>query len=1101
MPIRWVPPGAMRSARLCALLLLACAVSVLGAAPPGIGQVSFQRIAIPDEVPAHLVSALAQDRDGFLWIGTQGGLVRYDGYQFRVYKSSPGDPRTLSGSYVRTLFAAADGRLWVGTFSSGLSVYDPATETFVRYQHDPQRPGSLAHDRVEAVTADRSGRIWIATYEGLDRLDPKTGRIDHFRHAAGDPRSLADDQVRGLLVDRAGQVWVGSRDGLQVWHGEGRGFERQASERGTPGTLGSLAGQFVSKLYEDREGRIWIGTTEQGAAVLDPRTGRLTRLLPRPGAASGLSHFWVYGFAEVAPGELWIATFGGGIDVVDPVSMKVTLRLRHDPTLENTVGGDRIGALLSDRSGIVWAGTWGHGLARHDPAARAFQTIRYSPGHPEGLSHAEAVRALQMRDGSIWVGTNGSGIDILDGAGRRLGGHRPDPANPGALADGSVTCLAQARDGTIWVATLNGVLHRLRPGVGRFERLSTADGLPGGPIRALTFGPDGALWAGAAEGLARIDPRTAKIVAFRHRPGDPATLSGTAVEALAWGADGTLWVGTESGLNAFDPERGTAVRILAEPGRRDGLPASWIPDLMVASDGRLWVATPAGACILKSWDGRTARFEPVAPHLGRPAAPVDALIEDAQGQVWLGPRLRVDPRSWRSQELGPADGCEFRNFFLASRSRTASGALLFGSPEGLLVVRPERLSAWTYAPPVVATALRVDGRERPGAARLDRLTLAPRERGFRLDFAALDFTAPGKNLYRYRLDGFDVGWLRLDASQRSLAYTSLPPGAYTLRVQGTNRAGSWSTHEIRLPLTVLPAFYQTAGFRAGMALLVLALAYGGVRLRVRRLEARGRELERLVEVRTLSLAEKNRELERAYVQIEDASLTDALTGLRNRRFLEQGIESDLALAVRRHEEGAAAEGGADLLFLLLDLDHFKSVNDVHGHAAGDAVLTQTAALLRSTFRAADYLVRWGGEEFLVVVRFCDRRDGPDLAEKIRAAMEGHDFRLADGTALKRTCSIGFAAYPFSPVRQREIGWEKIVDVADLGLYAAKRSGRNGWVGIDVGDVGDVGQPNGGGEIADPEETLRRFREDPGASVAKREVRVRAPRGRGELRWE
>jgi diguanylate cyclase (GGDEF)-like protein len=1088
-----------------AVLPLALALAFAAAAPAAAAEpaalderVGFTAVAVPEDVPAHLCTALAQDRTGFLWIGTQGGLVRYDGYRFRVYRGDPADPHALGGSYVRSLLAAADGRLWVGTFASGLAVYDPATDAFTRYRHDPADPRSLAHDRVEGLAEDRAGRLWIATYEGLDRLDPRTGRLAHFRHRAGDARSLASDRVRGVLVDRGGRLWVGSEDGLQLWSGDdAAGFARVASD---PAVAGSLAGKFVSKLFEDARGQIWIGTTADGAAVLDPRTGILHRFAPGPG---GLSHFWVYAIAQPLPGEIWIATFGGGIDIVDPASLAIVGRLRQDPALETTLGSDRVGALLRDRSGLIWVGTWGRGLMRHDPAARAFRALRYTPNRPGGLSHPEVVRALARRDGTIWAGTNGNGVDVLTADGRRIGGFRPDRRDAGALADGSVTCLAEAADGTVWIATLDGTLHRLRPGARRFERLTAADGLPGGPIRALTFAPDGVLWAGAAEGLARIDPRLpprgSRVVAFHHRQGDPTSLSGIAVEAIAFGRDGTLWVGTDSGLDTFDPLRGVATRVPFAAGRGDGLAAGWVPDLLVARDGRLWVGTGGGACVLTAWNGRAARCEPVAPRLGRAAEPVEALIEDRQGYVWIGPRLRVDPRRWTAQEFGPADGCAFHDFFIASRTRTADGTLLFGSPEGLLAVQPERIAPWTYQPPLVVTSLRVDGVERRGEAALRHLVLAPGERGFRVEFAALDFTAPARNAYRYRLQGFDDRWLAAGAAERSLAYTSLPPGDYALRIQGTNRAGRWSAHEIRLPVTVRPAFYQTRAFAVLAALALAALAYGAYRLRVRRLEARGRALERLVGERTVSLAAANRDLAAAYARIEQASLTDPLTQLRNRRFLEQGIAADLELAVRRHEDGEGAAADGSLIFLLLDLDHFKSVNDTHGHAAGDAVLVQTAELLLAACRASDHVVRWGGEEFLVVARFGDRRDAPALAEKLRAAIAGHPFRLADGTVLRRTGSLGFASFPFAPRLPRAVGWQEVVAVADLGLYAAKHSGRDAWVGIEAGS--GAGSGTGTGTGTDPQAILRRFRADPAATVAAQEVWVQVADGAApRLRW-
>lgn len=919
---------------------------------------SFQRVPIPENVPAEMVTALAQDRAGFLWVGTQSGVVRWDGLHFKVHPPPPGT------SYVRTLLSTQDGRVWAGTFSGGIVVYDANRGIVDRYTSE------LAHLRVEGLAEDRGGNIWVATQEGLDRIDPKMRRVEHF---------LGGQRIRGLLVDRAGTLWIGTRDGLQMRQGDA--FARVAPE---------LAGQFVSKLVQDDRGRIWIGTTEHGTAVLDGST--LRRI-------EGQSHFWTYGMTQVSPREMWLATFGGGIDVVDMESLAIVDRLRHDPALPNTIGGDRIGALLRDRSGVVWVGTWGQGLARHDPAARAFRTVRHSPQRAEGLSHPAAVRAMQMQDGTIWVGTNGKGIDILDERYRRIGGH--------ALGDASVTCLAQATDGTIYVATLAGELHRLRSGASAFE---TVSGLPGGQIRAMTFGPGGELWAGGSEGLTRIDGQDVKT--YRHDRNDPSTLSGHAVEAIAFDGAGTMWVGTDNGLNAFDPRRGTATRVTA------GLPNPWVPDLMVDRGGRLWVATQGGAVILNAWDGRNAELESVARNIGREPEPVEALIEDAHGNVWLGPRLRVTPERWLARDFGPADGCELRSFFIASRARTKDGALLFGSPDGLLVVQPREVRAWTYEPPVVATALRIDGKERALPAALE---LAPGERGFRLDVAALDFTAPERNQYRYRLGGFDRDWTSTDASRRSVTYTNLAPGSYTLRVQATNRAGVWSRHELRIPVTVLPAFWQTTWFRALVALAALALAYALYRLRVRRLKERERQLERLVRERTLELAV-------AYERIEQASLTDPLTQLGNRRFLEQTLTADAEMASRR---------GEDLVFLLVDLDHFKSVNDTHGHAAGDAVLVQTAGVLRAVFRASDHLVRWGGEEFLVVARFVDRERGPELAEKLRAAVEAHEFALPDGTLLRRTCSIGVAAYPSS-----QHTWEQVVDLADHALYEAKRSGRN-----------------------------------------------------------
>jgi ligand-binding sensor domain-containing protein len=733
-----------RSLLLC--LTLGAVAATASASRPGL--ISFRRISIPEDSPAHLTSALAQDRDGFLWIGTQGGLVRYDGYRFR----------TLTSGYVRTLLAARDGTIWIGTFSDGLAALDPKSGRVTRY----------TADRVEGLAEDARGRIWIAASEGLARLDH--GRIEQITH----------EQTRGLLIDRRGNLWTGTRAGLQ------RNFRQVA-----------LAGEYVTKIYEDARGRIWIGTAEHGAAVLDPATGALRRFLP-----GELSHFWAYGFAETGD-EVWIATFGGGIDVVDANSLQIIDRLKHDATLDSTLPADRVGAILRDRSGVIWAGTWGDGIARHDPSTRAFRALRYSPAIADGLTHPSVVRAMEMRDGRIWAGTNGNRIDVFD---REL--HRVD--HIGNLADGAVTCLAQAPNGDVWVATLDGTLQRMTDS----RRFTTRDGLPGGPIRTIAFTNDGAVWAGSAFGMARIDAAS-RVTAYGEK--------GTAIEAIAVAPDGTLWVGTDHGLNHFDPATGRTQSI-------GGLPDRWVPDLAFDRKGRLWIGTHGGAVVLEN-----GRLINVAQKIHRAPFPAEELIEDASGRMWIGPRLRVDADHWTAQAFGPADGSAFPNIFIASRAATRDGRLLFGSPQGLLVVDPAKIRPWTYAPPVVATFASL------------------RDRSLRVEFAALDLSAPERIVYRYELEGHDRAWTVVDANQRSLMYASLPAGNYTLRVAATNRDGVWSPHELRLPVSVPPLFYETWWFRAGAALLIAALIYIAYRLRVRHLRARSEALERVVAARTEEL--------------------------------------------------------------------------------------------------------------------------------------------------------------------------------------------------------------------------------------------------------
>jgi diguanylate cyclase (GGDEF)-like protein len=269
-------------------------------------------------------------------------------------------------------------------------------------------------------------------------------------------------------------------------------------------------------------------------------------------------------------------------------------------------------------------------------------------------------------------------------------------------------------------------------------------------------------------------------------------------------------------------------------------------------------------------------------------------------------------------------------------------------------------------------------------------------------------------------------------------------------VRATNRSGLWSPHELAIKVRILPAWWETRWFRLAVLALLAAMVYALVCLRTRHLRLQQLVLERTVSERTADLEKLTLALQQESAALQESSLTDPLTGLRNRRFVSQHIEADAALAVREYEShwqyGASLREDADLIFFLFDIDHFKQVNDENGHASGDAVITQMATRLRHVFRDTDYLVRWGGEEFLAVARATPRTQAAELAERARAAVADQPFVLDNGSLLSKTCSIGFCCFPLATQHADALGWGAVVNIADAALYAVKSAGRNGWLG-------------------------------------------------------
>jgi diguanylate cyclase (GGDEF)-like protein len=985
------------------------------------------------ELPDAAVMSVAQDGAGFIWIGTQGGLARFDGYHVRSFLPNPSDPKALPDGYLRTLLADPNGGLWVGSSSNGLVRFDEASETFHTWRPDPAGRTGPTSQSVDALLQSPDGTLWIGGDGGLSRMDTRTQSFAPVRLAERGPPPV----VWSLLMDRAGTLWAGTQAGL---------FERPAGAgafRRVPLLDGTHpASPAVYGIFEDHAGTLWAGSVNAIFGI--DRSRRNVRVLrtsldDRASLAPGQQ----WSITEIVPGMLWVGT-DAAISIVDTRTGDVR-RVDADPQNPSGLSGGRVVHFLHGDSGMVYIANHVGGLLEYNPLSRGLYQVP-STQPRIGFETEGAVALAAMPNDRLWVG--GFRGRLADLQPRRLSSaamHMPNRA--------AVQVLSSAPDGTLWIGTTDG-LCRLRAGEMRATCPATPSLLAGPSIYTILNDGDGKMLIGGSTGLFAFDPVAGTAAKFPRAD----NFENSQVRTLFRDREHRLWVGAESGLSLVDPDE-RVTRFVFTPGDPNSIGPGGAATIIEDRRGRIWVGANGGPLDVLQFDPTGAiHIRRLGLIDGLPHENVDGLAEDAQGRIWASTDkgiALIDPDTLHVRALGPADGVSDNAFWAGAVSRGSDGTIFFGGLDGITVIAPGASSPWSYAPPIVATALAVGRHSMPaslanaGNASID---LPADARDISIEFSALDYSAPQSLRYEYKLDGYDADWVHADPAHRVATYTNLSPGRYTLDVRGTNRLGDWSSRPLHLSINALAPWYETWWLRSLIVALVALAAFGAERFRTAVLRRRQRELESLV-------GERTRELSEANTKLQELSLSDPLTGLRNRRFLDQHLESDIAITLRRFENWEAAPENppphdADILFFLIDLDNFKVVNDRFGHHGGDVLLMQMRERLLEVFRESDFVVRWGGDEFLTVARGSARTDAGMLAERIREAVASRPFVLGSEQTLSATVSIGFAAFPFITENPSAVSWFHVVALADHALYMAKQAGRNTWFGIAATDRTD-----------------------------------------------
>ena len=862
------------------VIWLLAAGTVAMAEPPR--ALRFEHLGVEQGLAQESATAIVQDRQGFVWIGSQAGLARFDGYHSQVYRNRPDDDSSLSDNYVTVLHEDTDGGLWVGTRSGGVLRMDTRHGRFTRHVPPESARRGFGDQQIHAIvaapaTADGTQSdhaLWIATEDGLERLDTATGRFTIWHHDPSDANSLASDAVRALAFDHQGRLWVATAAGLDRLRADGHGFESVPLR----GADAAAAPQEVTALYVDRNDTLWIGTSAglqaRDLAAASPQTQAFS-------VADGVPADHIQQIIADQAGVMWIGTATSGLLRGDARNHRF-LPYRHQAVDRHSLADDNIDALFQDRSGTLWVGTHTNGISTIDLSSGGFERFA-GLGGADGTNAADKVYSIAAdRAGRVWLGTVGGGLLRLDPDTEKVVSYRYSASDPGSLPNDFVRAVYVDAVGRVWVGTDAG-LATLDPDGGRFQLHHLDDREPAASkIRQIVGRRAGGMWIGTEAGVYRYDPASGATRAFHHDPRNPRSLAQNTAWALLEDRSGTLWVGTDVGLNRLDADGEGFQHYRHDPRKADSLVHDRITYLYEDRAGHLWIGTSGGLDRLDRASSGVLHFRGFTQADGLPADAIGAMVEDSSGRLWISSTAgisRFDPKTGTFRNYGARDGLIDGSYYIGSAFAGRDGRFYFGGNAGLTVFRPEAIRDNPVPPQVVITALQVFNRpvdpwQQPAGVRLDgpietarTLWLAPSESVFSFEFAALHFADPARNRYAYRLVGFDKDWITTDAARRFVTYTNLDPGSYTFRVRAANKDGVWNEEGASLNITIAPPYWATWWFRTLAMAALLAGLYAVIRYRERGQRHTRLQLEAQVRSRTAEVVQQKNAIERSHATL------------------------------------------------------------------------------------------------------------------------------------------------------------------------------------------------------------------------------------------
>ncbi len=793
--------------------------------------IQFNRINSSNGLSQNKATAIVQDHNGFIWIGTEDGLNKYDGYNFQIFKRIPGDSLSLNDNWVNTLHVAKDGAIWIGGLFAGLSRYNSATNNFTSYNHDHSNPNSLADININSISEDEKGNLWISTNDnGFDYMLVDQGKFIHMVNILPPGYPLEKDKINFIHQDKQNHLWVGGEGKIYY-------FKINYAKSGVPQLVPEkIANQDLKSvaisIKEDSEGNIWIGTAGDGLLRFKPKDNVLVKIEPSENK-SLFDNLVIIDMDTDEKGNLWIGgvqnnngralneSNGAGLFKFN-ISTNHVQELLYDPKDDKSLSSNLVLSLLVDKTGVLWVGSALSGVNIYDKSVIKFSLLK--TGAEEFNKIKNPIRDFSIDQNNIlWIATQGSGLVSLDRSNNRYEFFSNDENKSNSISSDNVFSLYDDKN-YLWIGTGRG-LNRLDKKAKIFKRFYIDSLNLTSNINRVNYNTleldkyPGFLWFGTnGSGLIKFDKENGTMKKYTYDPEDENSLNNryNFVRTVWYSKTrpNELWTGTTNGINILNLDNETFRYYNYDPKDSTSLSHTNVMDFKEDEKGYIWIATYGGG--LNRFDPKTEKFKRFTEeNSGLPNNGVYGILPDDNGNLWISTNkgiTKFNPNTFKFRNYSVDDGLQSEEFNGGSFYKASDGEMFFGGIKGYNSFYPSEVEDNKYKPNIVITDLKIFnesvevGKDSPLKKQIsstEEIVLSHWQNDISFNYVGLHYANPSKNKYAFKLKNYEDEWRYVNES-RTATYTNLDPGEYIFQVKGSNNDGLWNEEGKSIKLSIGP---------------------------------------------------------------------------------------------------------------------------------------------------------------------------------------------------------------------------------------------------------------------------------------------------------